>query len=56
MLLPALRIRDPYEPAEGFRPWELRFQQLGGGSFRGEFKFLRPGRMLGRTEPRGHVR
>jgi len=26
------------ELAEGFRRWELRFWQLGGGSFRGELK------------------
>jgi AraC family transcriptional regulator, ethanolamine operon transcriptional activator len=45
MLLQALKIRDPDELAEGFRPWELRFQQLGGGSFRGELKFLQLGRI-----------
>jgi AraC family ethanolamine operon transcriptional activator len=39
------RIRDPDELAEGFRPWELRFRQLGRGSFRGELKILQLGRI-----------
>jgi AraC family ethanolamine operon transcriptional activator len=43
MLLQTLRTRDPDELAEGFRRWELRFRQLGGGSFRGELKFLQLG-------------
>jgi hypothetical protein len=34
MLLQTLRTRDPEELAEGFRGWEFRFRQLGGGSFR----------------------
>src|SRR5262245_57871555 len=46
MLLETLRTRDPDELAEGFRRWELRFRQLGGGPFRGELKFLQ----LGRTQ------
>jgi AraC family ethanolamine operon transcriptional activator len=45
MHLQTLRIRDPDELAEGFRPWELRFRQLGGGSVRGELKFLQVGRI-----------
>ena len=40
-----LRIRDPDELAEGFRPWELRFRQLGGGSFRGQLRSLQLGRI-----------
>jgi hypothetical protein len=36
MLLQTVRTGDPDELAEGFRRWELRFRQLGGGSFRGE--------------------
>ena len=43
MPLQTLRTRDPDELAEGFRRWELRFRQLGGGSFRGELKFLQLG-------------
>lgn len=43
MLLQTLRTRDADELAEGFRRWELRFRQLGGGSFRGELKFLQLG-------------
>src|SRR5262249_18464976 len=43
MLLQTLRTRDPDELAQGFRHWELRFRQLGGGSFRGELKFLQLG-------------
>jgi AraC family ethanolamine operon transcriptional activator len=39
------RIRDSDELAEGFRPWGLRFRQLGGGSFRGELKLLKLGRI-----------
>ena len=35
MLLQRLRTRDPDELAEGFRRWQLRFRQLGCGSFRG---------------------
>src|SRR5262245_54081167 len=45
MPLQTLRIGDPDELAEGFRPWELRFRQFGGGSFRGELKFLQLGRI-----------
>jgi AraC family ethanolamine operon transcriptional activator len=41
--LQALRTRDPDELAEGFRRWDLRFRQLGGGPFRGELKFLQLG-------------
>jgi AraC family ethanolamine operon transcriptional activator len=43
MLLQTLRTRDPDELAEGFRRWDLRFRQLGGGSFRGELQFLQLG-------------
>jgi hypothetical protein len=43
MLLQTLRTRDPDELAAGFRRWELRFRQLGGGSFRGELQFLQLG-------------
>jgi AraC family transcriptional regulator, ethanolamine operon transcriptional activator len=43
VLLQTLRARDPDELAEGLRRWELRFRQLGGGSFRGELKFLQLG-------------
>jgi AraC family ethanolamine operon transcriptional activator len=43
MLLQTLTTRDPDELAEGFRRWDLRFRQLGGGSFRGELKFLQLG-------------
>ena len=43
MPLQTLRTRDPDELAEGFRRWELRFRQLGGGSFRGELEFLQLG-------------
>src|SRR5215472_7926578 len=46
VLLQTLRTRDPDELAEGFRGWELRLRQFGGGSFRGELKFLQ----LGRTQ------
>ena len=45
MQLQTLRVRDPDELAEGFCPWELRFRQLGGGSFVGELKFLQLGRI-----------
>ena len=45
MPLRTLSIRDPDELAEGFRPWELRFRQLGGGSFLGELQFLQLGRI-----------
>ena len=43
MPLQTLRTRDPDELAEGFRRWQLRFRQLGGGSFRGELQFLQLG-------------
>ena len=43
MLLQTLRTRDPDELAGGFRGWELRCRQLGGGSFRGQVKFLQLG-------------
>ena len=43
MLLQTLSTRDPDELAEGFRRWELRFRQFGGGSFRGELKFVQLG-------------
>src|SRR5262249_48938639 len=43
MLLQMLRTRDPDELAAGFRRWDLRFRQLGGGSFRGELQFLQLG-------------
>src|SRR6516162_4943433 len=43
MPLQPLRVRDPDELAAGFRGWELRFRQLGGGSFRGELEFLQLG-------------
>ncbi len=43
MLLQTLRTRDFDELAEAFRRWDLRFRQLGGGSFRGELKFLQLG-------------
>ena len=43
MLLQTLRTRDPDELAAGFRRWELRFRQLGCGSFRGELKLLQLG-------------
>jgi AraC family ethanolamine operon transcriptional activator len=43
MLLQTLRTRDPDELAAGFRRWELRFRQLGGGPFRGELEFLQLG-------------
>jgi AraC family ethanolamine operon transcriptional activator len=45
MHLQTLRIRDLDELAEGFRPWELHFRHLGGGSFRGELKVLQVGRI-----------
>jgi AraC family ethanolamine operon transcriptional activator len=45
LMLVRLRTRDPDELAEGFRPWGLRFRQLGGGSFRGQLKLLRLGRI-----------
>jgi AraC family ethanolamine operon transcriptional activator len=44
MHLRTLTSGDPDELGEGFRPWELRFRQLGGGSFRGELKLLQLGR------------
>jgi AraC family ethanolamine operon transcriptional activator len=43
MVLETLRTCDPDELAEGFRRWDLRFRQFGGGSFRGELKFLQLG-------------
>src|SRR5262249_18738585 len=43
VLLQTLRTRAPDELAEGFRRWELRFRQCGGGPFRGELKFLQLG-------------
>src|SRR6516225_11800699 len=43
MHLQTLSTCDPDELAEGFCRWELRFRQLGGGSFRGELKFLQLG-------------
>jgi AraC family transcriptional regulator, ethanolamine operon transcriptional activator len=43
VLLRTLSTRDFDELAEGFRHWDLRFRQLGGGSFRGELKFLQLG-------------
>jgi hypothetical protein len=46
VLLRTLRTRDPDELAEGFRRWNLRFRQLGGGPFRGELQFL----LLGRAQ------
>jgi hypothetical protein len=44
MVLQTLRTRDPDELAGGFRQWDLRFRQLGGGSFRGELQFLQLGK------------
>ena len=43
MLLQTLSTRDPDELAQGFRRWQLRFRQLGGGPFRGELQFLQLG-------------
>jgi hypothetical protein len=43
MLLETLRTRDADELAGGFGRWGLRFRQFGGGSFRGELKFLQLG-------------
>ena len=43
MLLQTLRTRDPDELAAGFRRWDHRFRQFGGGSFRGELKLLQLG-------------
>src|SRR6516162_5793578 len=43
MPLQPLRVRDPDELAAGFRGWELRFRQLGGGPFRGQLQFLQLG-------------
>jgi AraC family ethanolamine operon transcriptional activator len=43
MLLQTLSTRDPDELAQGFRRWELRFRQLGGGPFRGQLQFLQLG-------------
>jgi hypothetical protein len=36
MLLQTLSTPEPDELAAGFRRWQLRFRQLGGGSFRGK--------------------
>jgi AraC family ethanolamine operon transcriptional activator len=43
MLLQTLRTRDPDELAAGFRRWDHRFRQFGGGPFRGELKLLQLG-------------
>ena len=43
MLLQTLSTRDPDELAQGFRRWDLRFRQLGGGPFRGQLQFLQLG-------------
>jgi AraC family ethanolamine operon transcriptional activator len=43
--LQTLSTRDFDELAEGFRGWNLRFRQIGGGSFQGELKFLQFGGM-----------
>jgi hypothetical protein len=47
MLLQPLRTRDPDELAGGFRRWDLRFRQFGGGSFRGERQQDQPWRRYG---------
>ena len=41
VLLQTLSTRDPDELAEGFRRWELRFRQLGGGT--GQVVTIDPG-------------
>jgi AraC family ethanolamine operon transcriptional activator len=43
VLLQTFSTRDFDELADGFRRWELRFRQVGGGAFRGELKFLQLG-------------
>jgi hypothetical protein len=43
MPLQTLRTCDLDELAEGFRRWDLRFRQFGGGSFRGELELLQLG-------------
>jgi hypothetical protein len=43
VLLQTLSTRDPDELAQGFRRWDLRFRQLGGGPFRGQLQFLQLG-------------
>jgi AraC family ethanolamine operon transcriptional activator len=43
MLLQTLSTRNFDELADGFRRWDLRFRQLGGGPFRGELQSLRLG-------------
>jgi AraC family ethanolamine operon transcriptional activator len=43
VLVQTLSTRDFDELAEGFRRWDLRFRQLGGGPFRGELQFLQLG-------------
>src|SRR5262245_55956612 len=43
VLLQTLSTGDFDEMAAGFRGWNLRFRQLGGGAFRGELKFLQLG-------------
>jgi CheY-like chemotaxis protein len=40
MLLQTLRSCDPDELAEGFRRWDLRVRQFGGGSFQGELEVM----------------
>jgi AraC family ethanolamine operon transcriptional activator len=44
VLLQTLRTRDSDELAAGFRRWDLRLRQLGGGPFRGELQLLQLGR------------
>jgi AraC family ethanolamine operon transcriptional activator len=46
MLLETLSTRDFDELADGFRPWQLRFRQVGGGPFRGELRSLQLGGIL----------
>jgi hypothetical protein len=43
VLLQTLTTPGPDELAEGFRRWDLRFRQLGGGPFRGQLQFLQLG-------------
>jgi hypothetical protein len=43
VLLQTFSTRDFDELGEGFRRWELPFQQGGDGAFRGELKFVLPG-------------
>jgi hypothetical protein len=49
MPLQRLRTADPDELAEGFRQWDLRFRQFGGGSFQGELAFLQAAVTEGRA-------